>query len=176
MPFVVWFRGSVVALNPTTGAERWRRYTIAETPKKTGENAMGNPTFGPSGATIWSAPTYDPILGVIYVGTSENASNPATKTSDAILAIDVKTSEIKWSYQGLAGDAWNMSCGTADRTNCPEAPAGLDYDMGSSPSLATMENGKRTVWFINRRAKVWRCACTRSGRWRMAASYCGNVR
>ncbi len=139
------FRGSVVALNPATGAERWRRYTIAETPKKTGENALGNPTFGPSGATIWSAPTYDPILDVIYVGTSENASNPATKTSDAILAIDVKTSEIKWSYQGLAGDAWNMSCGTPDRTNCPEAPAGLDYDMGSSPSLTTMANGKRVL-------------------------------
>ena len=139
------FRGSVVSINPATGVERWRRYTIAELPTKTGENALGNATYGPSGATIWSAPTYDPILDVIYVGTSENASNPATKTSDAILAIDAKTSEIKWSYQGLAGDAWNMSCGTPDRTNCPEAPAGLDYDMGSSPSLTTMANGKRIL-------------------------------
>ena len=139
------FRGSVVALDPATGAERWRRYTIAELPTKTGENAMGNPIYGPSGATIWSAPTYDPMLDVIYVGTSENASNPATKTSDAILAIDAKTSEIKWSYQGLAGDAWNMSCGTPDKTNCPDAPMGLDYDMGSSPSLATMANGKRIL-------------------------------
>jgi len=139
------FRGSVVALDPSTGAETWRRYTIAEEPTKTGQNAMGNPTFGPSGATIWSAPTYDPKLDVIYVGTSENASNPATKTSDAILAIDAKTSEIKWSYQGLAGDAWNMSCGTPDKTNCPDAPAGLDYDMGSSPSLTTLANGKRVL-------------------------------
>ncbi|HCU89156.1 MAG TPA: cytochrome C oxidase Cbb3 [Gammaproteobacteria bacterium] len=139
------FRGSVVSLNPATGAEQWRRYTIAETPIKTGENSLGNPTFGPSGATIWSAPTYDPVLDRIYVGTGENASNPATKTSDAILAIDAKTSDIKWTYQGLAGDAWNMSCGTSDRTNCPEAPAGLDYDMGSSPSLTTMINGKRIL-------------------------------
>ncbi len=139
------FRGSVVSLDPATGAETWRRYTIAEEPIKTGQNAMGNPTYGPSGATIWSAPTYDPKLDVIYVGTSENASNPATKTSDAILAIDAKTSEIKWSYQGLAGDAWNMSCGTQDKTNCPDAPAGLDYDMGSSPSLTTLANGKRVL-------------------------------
>ncbi len=139
------FRGSVVALDPATGAETWRRYTIAEEPTKTGQNAMGNPTFGPSGATIWSAPTYDPVLDVIYVGTSENASNPATDTSDAILAIDAKTSEIKWTYQGLAGDAWNMSCGTPDKTNCPNAPAGLDYDMGSSPSLTTLANGKRVL-------------------------------
>lgn len=139
------FRGSVVSLDPATGAETWRRYTIAEEPIKTGQNAMGNPTFGPSGATIWSAPTYDPKLDVIYVGTGENASNPTTKTSDSILAIDAKTSEIKWSYQGLAGDAWNMSCGTPDKTNCPDAPAGLDYDMGSSPGLTTLASGRRVL-------------------------------
>ena len=138
------FRGSVVSLDPATGSERWRRYTIEEEPKKTGENAQGNVSFGPSGATIWSAPTYDSVSGVIYVGTGENASHPATKTSDAILAIDVRTTEIRWSYQGLAGDAWNMSCGTADRTNCPSDP-GLDYDMGSSPSLVTLANGRRVL-------------------------------
>lgn len=32
------FRGSVVSLDPATGSERWRRYTIDEEPKKTGKN------------------------------------------------------------------------------------------------------------------------------------------
>ncbi|MFT4564164.1 MAG: polyvinyl alcohol dehydrogenase (cytochrome) [Gammaproteobacteria bacterium] len=138
------FRGSVVSLDPATGTERWRRYTIEEEPKETGKNSVGNVSYGPSGATIWSAPTYDQKRDVVYVGTGENASQPATSTSDAILAIDTKTTKVLWSYQGSSGDAWNMSCGTADKTNCPSNP-GLDYDMGSSPSLVTLASGQRVL-------------------------------
>lgn len=138
------FRGSVVALDPVTGAERWRRYSVAEEPQQTGTNAQGRPVFGPAGATLWTAPTYDAQQGVVYVGTGENSSGPATTTSDAVLAVDVKTSAVKWSYQGYAGDAWNMSCGTADKVNCPKDP-GPDYDMGSSPILSALADGKRVL-------------------------------
>ena len=138
------FRGSVVSLDPATGAERWRRYTIADESRETGENAMGNPIYGPAGATIWSAPTFDPGREMIYVGTGENSSHPATATSDAILAVDVNDTQIKWSYQGVSGDAWNMSCGTENKTNCPD-DAGPDYDMASSPSLSTLADGRRVL-------------------------------
>jgi len=138
------FRGSIVSLDPATGKDRWRRYTVDQEAAKTGVNSMGNDVYGPSGATIWSAPTVDVEQGIVYVGTGENASHPATKTSDAILAVDIASTEIKWSYQGLAGDAWNMSCGTTDKTNCPNDP-GLDYDMGSSPSLVTLASGQRVL-------------------------------
>ncbi|CAN0334678.1 unnamed protein product, partial [Phaeothamnion confervicola] len=93
------FRGSVVALDPRTGAERWRRYTIDDEPRKTGKNARGNDVYGPAGATIWSAPTYDEQQGVAYVGTGENSSGPATATSDAILAVDLKSTDVRWIYQ-----------------------------------------------------------------------------
>ena len=139
-----FFRGSVVSVDPATGRENWRRYTVAEEPRKVGTNAMGNDVYGPSGATIWTAPTFDPVQNVIYVGTGENASHPATETSDAILAVDIRTTRIRWHYQGLTGDAWNMSCGTPDKTNCPDDP-GLDFDMGSSPSLATLDDGRRVL-------------------------------
>ena len=138
------FRGSVVSLDPATGAERWRRYTIADESRETGENAMGNPIYEPAGTTIWSAPTFDPGREMIYVGTGENSSHPATATSDAILAVDVNDTQIKWSYQGVSGDAWNMSCGTEDKTNCPD-DAGPDYDMASSPSLSTLADGRRVL-------------------------------
>lgn len=138
------FRGSVAALDLASGAEKWRQYTIEEEPKETGTNVAGNPSFGPAGATIWSTPTYDKALGRIYVGTGENSAHPATNTSDAILAIDINSKSIVWSYQGHAADAWNMSCGTADKTNCP-TNAGPDYDFGSSPVLATLGSGKRII-------------------------------
>ena len=37
-----------------------------------------------------------------------------------------------------------MSCGTADKVNCPQDP-GPDYDMGSSPILSVLADGKRFV-------------------------------
>ena len=138
------FRGSVVALDIATGIEKWRQYTIEQTPKQTGKNSRGIPTYGPAGATIWSTPTFDAKHQRLYVGTGENSAHPATKTSDAILAVNIQTRSIDWSYQGHAADAWNMSCGTADKTNCP-SDAGPDYDFGSSPGLTTLANGRRVL-------------------------------
>ena len=113
---------------------------------------MGNPTFGPAGATIWSTPTYDEKRQRLYVGTGENSAHPATRTSDAILAVDLQTKSIAWSYQGHAADAWNMSCGTQDKTNCP-ADAGPDYDFGSSPGLVTRADG-RTILLAGQKSGV----------------------
>ncbi|NIR40969.1 MAG: hypothetical protein GWO22_35110, partial [Actinobacteria bacterium] len=45
------FRGSLVALDPATGREMWRRYTIDTPAVKTGTNANGVEMMGPSGAT-----------------------------------------------------------------------------------------------------------------------------
>ena len=138
------FRGSVVALDLITGEERWRQYTIEEEPKVTGENSRGKPTYGPAGATIWSTPTFDRFRNRLYVGTGENSAHPATLTSDAILSIDLTTRSINWSYQGQTADAWNMSCGTEDKTNCPEN-AGPDYDFGSSPGLVSLSDGRQIL-------------------------------
>ena len=138
------FRGSLLALDPASGSELWRRYTIDTPAVKTGTNANGVDMMGPSGATIWTAPTHDAQIGRVYVGTGENYSNPPTDTSDSILAIDLATREVVWKYQGLSGDAWNMSCGTAKPVNCPE-DTGPDYDMGSSPSLNVLPSGQRVL-------------------------------
>lgn len=137
------FRGSVTAIDPATGATRWRYYTVAE-PQPTGTTASGVASFGPSGATIWSTPTYDAVHGRVYVGTGENYSNPPTATSDAILAVERDTQALAWHFQGLAGDAWNMSCNTDNPLNCPD-DAGPDFDFGASPILATHASGRRVV-------------------------------
>ena len=138
------FRGSVVSYDAGSGEQRWKRYTIDQEPTKIGKNANGTDIYGPAGATVWTAPTFDTKKRLLYIGTGENSVNPPTKTSDAVLAVNVDTSDMVWSYQGLGGDAWNMSCGTEDKVNCP-IDAGPDYDMGSSPSLSTLANGKRVL-------------------------------
>ncbi len=138
------FRGSVVALDLATGKQIWKAYVIPEVPTSRGMNKNGIEKFGPSGAGIWSAPTIDAKLGLLYVGTGDGYSDPAPATSDAVVAIDLKTGAIKWSRQLTPGDSWNYSCASPDRANCPEKP-GDDLDIGSSPILRVIPGGKRVL-------------------------------
>ena len=50
------FRGSLVALDASTGARIWKTYTITDEPKPIGKNKAGTQLLGPSGAPIWSSP------------------------------------------------------------------------------------------------------------------------
>ena len=138
------FRGSVVALDAATGKKIWQTFTIAETPKPTKKTAVGTQLQGPSGAGIWSTPTIDEQLGVLYVSTGDNYSDPATKTSDAVLAMNLKTGELLWSQQMTPNDAFNTGCTTPQQTNCPEAK-GPDFDFGQPPILVPLGGGKRAL-------------------------------
>jgi polyvinyl alcohol dehydrogenase (cytochrome) len=134
------FRGSVVALNAMTGAIEWRTYSIPDAPKETGRNKIGTPILSPSGAPIWTSPTVDSRRGLLYVGTGENYSTPSNDTSDAVLALEIATGRIRWSFQGTRGDAWNLACMpfVSDKTNCP-VENGPDLDFGSPPALLRVD-------------------------------------
>jgi len=133
------FRGSLSALRVRDGSVVWKTYMI-DPPKKTGVNSSGTPQWGPSGAGIWSAPTIDTKRGVIYVTTGDNYSQPATTTSDAVAALDIKTGRIVWMHQILGGDAWTGAC-LSGGVNCPN-DAGPDFDFGSSALLVHLANGR----------------------------------
>ncbi|HEX7363335.1 MAG TPA: PQQ-binding-like beta-propeller repeat protein [Bryobacteraceae bacterium] len=138
------FRGSVVALDAATGKQIWRTYTIAKKPQPTRKNKAGTQMYGPSGAAVWSAPTFDKKRDVLYVATGDNYSEPVTKTSDAVLALDAKTGKILWSKQITIGDIFNNACGAPGSPNCPEQHGG-DFDFGQPPILVTLPNGHREL-------------------------------
>ena len=138
------FRGSVVALDAATGKQIWKTWTIDQQPKPTAKNKIGTQLFGPSGAPIWSTPAIDTKLNVIYVTTGDNYSEPGTGTSDAFIAIDMKSGKKLWIRQMTANDAYTSACRLPDRTNCPEVN-GPDFDFGASPILVTLHNGKRAL-------------------------------
>jgi outer membrane protein assembly factor BamB len=83
------FRGSVVALDAASGKKLWQTFTIPETPKPTRKNAAGKQQYGPSGAGVWSTPTIDEQLGVLYVATETTSRTrrptPATRSPAWIL-------------------------------------------------------------------------------------------
>jgi polyvinyl alcohol dehydrogenase (cytochrome) len=132
------FGGSVSALRISDGALRWKASMVGSS-RKTGANRSGTPSFGPSGAGIWSAPTLDKKRGVLYVTTGDNYSLPATPTSDAVVALDIKTGRILWSTQVTPDDVWTASC-FGDGQNCPN-PHAQDFDFGASAMLVNA-NGR----------------------------------
>jgi len=137
------FRGSVVALNADTGAILWQTFMV---PANNGETGYY------SGAAIWQPPAVDVSRSLLYIGTGNNYSAPASVEScrlknpndnncaaaadhfDSALALDLSTGAIKW-YRRLYGyDVWTLACKDSD-PGCPD-PAGPDYDLGGSgPNL-----------------------------------------
>jgi len=136
------FRGSVTALRIADGSLVWKTYTV-DPPQKTGTNSAGAAQWGPSGAPVWSAPTVDTKRGLLYVSTGDNYSVPATTTSDAVMALDLKTGRIVWTEQVLANDAYTSAC-RSKGVNCPP-PNGPDFDFGSSAILVRAPNGKEIL-------------------------------
>jgi len=137
------FRGSLTALRVNDGSVVWKSYMI-DAPKKTGATKLGTATYGPSGAGIWSAATIDAKRGLLYVTTGDNYSHPATKTSDAIVALQIKTGKIVWSQQTLPSDVYNSACADKTAPNCP-ANSGPDFDFGSSALLVHTPEGKEML-------------------------------
>jgi len=136
------FRGSLVAVEASTGKLQWKGYTIVQEAKSTGTNSAGVEMMGPSGAAIWSSPTFDGVTRRVYVTTGDNYSAPPTNPSDAILAFDAESGELVWSRQTTTGDAYNLACVRSERANCPQAD-GPDYDFGSSAVLTVLPGGLR---------------------------------
>ncbi len=147
--------GAVAALDAATGEVLWYHRVIPGFPEETGKNGIGTTNWGPSGAAVWSSPTVDPERGLLYAGTGENLTHPTTENSDAILAFDLETGDVVWSFQGTADDAFNMACTQAAyRENCPDPP-GPDLDFGMAPMLVTRADGKEILVAGQKSGVVW---------------------
>jgi polyvinyl alcohol dehydrogenase (cytochrome) len=141
------FRGSVVALDANTGKQLWKAYSIPGPLRPVGKNSKGTQLWAPAGGSVWNSPTVDVKLHALYFGTGDAETTPAPKTSDSVMAVDMKTGKTLWSFQGTANDSFLGGCdeGTPDRSeNCPPHQ-GPDWDFGSSPMLRTLPSGRRIL-------------------------------
>ena len=111
-------RGSVVALDAKTGKPRWKTYTVPE---------------GNDGGAVWSTPAISGRLRTLWVGTGNAYNDPAAETTDAVVALNVRTGHIRDHFQATPDDVWD---GTTN------AGAGPDYDFGASPQLIRGADGR----------------------------------
>jgi polyvinyl alcohol dehydrogenase (cytochrome) len=129
------FRGSVVALDATSGSILWKTYTIDDSAYFQSD---GMTPSGWAGAGVWAAPTIDRIRGSLYVTTGNNYSAPAEATSlpqgdhlESVLSLDLKTGAIKWAQRMTQGDVFTIF----DYLAYGPHGGGPDYDFGSAANL-----------------------------------------
>ena len=142
------FRGSVLALNATTGQILWKTYTVPA---------------GYTGGGVWgSTPAVDPADNMLYVGTGPNytvppgvcakpgqtgcSRPPADDHFDSALALDLRTGAIRWSRHTLTADAKSRNCGTE---------CGPDFDFGSGPNLIRLPSGRLLVGLGQKSGVYW---------------------
>lgn len=111
----------IVGLDAVTGEVRWRVGTIPKPGEPGGDSWNGMPWEERTGASIWTAGSYDPTTGLAYFGTGNTYDtgpllvpddDPAT-TSDALytnstLAVDPATGELVWAFQHFPNDQWDL--------------------------------------------------------------------
>jgi polyvinyl alcohol dehydrogenase (cytochrome) len=161
------FRGSLSALDASTGDVVWKTYTVGEKQPR-GTNAAGKPQRGPAGGGIWASPTIDVRRGAVYVGTGNGYADPAQPMTDAVVALDIQSGRVKWFQQLTPDDNWTLGCPAtnAGNPNCP-ATLGPDHDFSASPALVTaggrdllvLPQKSGTAWALDpdrQGAVVWR--------------------
>ena len=106
----------ITAHDARTGKELWRRRTIPA-PGEPGDETWGDVPFEDrKHVGAWMVPSYDPMLNLVYIGTS--VTSPAPKFMlggisnkhlyhNSTLALDADTGEIVWYYQHL-NDHWDL--------------------------------------------------------------------
>ncbi len=109
-------RGFIAALNPTTGEELWRFYTIPA-PGEPGSETWrcaegGNPDcWKVGGAGAWGTGSYDASNKLLIMGTGnpvpmyDPESRPGDNLySNSTVALDIETGKLVWHFQYTPGD------------------------------------------------------------------------
>jgi polyvinyl alcohol dehydrogenase (cytochrome) len=146
------FRGSLNALDTSTGAVLWKTYTIdAPAPRSTTRD--GVQTFGPAGGSIWSAPSVDVKRGLVYAATGNAYADPAQRMTNSVIAFDQKTGAVRWFRQLTPADNWVLGCQAQnmDNPSCP-ATLGPDFDFSATPML--VRSGGRELLVLPQKSGI----------------------
>jgi polyvinyl alcohol dehydrogenase (cytochrome) len=138
-------RGSVVALDANTGKQLWKAWVVPEESRPYKTQANGVVLYAPAGGAVWNSPTVDPVRQAVYFGTGDATTAPSPKTTDAIMAVDLNTGRLLWAYQATENDVFMGGCNGSNRSEACPNPMGPDMDIGNSPILKTLPNGKRVL-------------------------------
>jgi polyvinyl alcohol dehydrogenase (cytochrome) len=179
------FRGFLAALDKRTGKVVWKTYTVPEN---------GGQLGGFAGAGIVNPPAVDVPLGLVYVGTNSHNSVPDSVAQclggnlngippnlidhwsescfppgdyfSSVLALDVRTGQVRWRYRVAGTDAWQAACGNPPPTWCADPRDITQWDiLGSGANVFTtrIDGRRQDVVGIGSRTGIYRLFDAGSG-------------
>jgi polyvinyl alcohol dehydrogenase (cytochrome) len=138
-------RGSLVALDANTGKMLWKTFVVPGEVKAYRIQSNGVVLYRPAGGGVWATPTIDPVRQAVYISTGDAVTFPAPDTTDGVLAVDINTGNRLWAYQADSKDVFMGGCNGPVRSEACPTPNGPDLDIGNSPILKTLPNGRRAL-------------------------------
>ena len=139
--------GWMVVINTENGKIKWN-HRIEEQAKFTKKGLITRTKkYAPAGSAVWNSPSIDLEESIIFFGTGQSLQSPASKYSDAIIALDINSGDKIWTTQTLAGDAYNVGCEipVVRSMVCPEEQ-GPDFDFGASVIQTFDSSGKKILF------------------------------
>jgi polyvinyl alcohol dehydrogenase (cytochrome) len=136
--------GAVASLDANSGRVVWKTPVIPGPPRPLFRNEQGVQQWGPAGGSVWNSPTIDPQRKAVYFGTGDGTTYPAAPTTDAVMALDMKSGRLLWTHQVYEGDSFLGSCNFPHPSNCPKV-VGPDWDIPASPVLVALAAGQRRL-------------------------------
>jgi quinohemoprotein ethanol dehydrogenase len=160
-------RGWVSAYELDTGKLAWRFHTVPGDPALPPENRameIAAPTWkgdwyganghsGGGGGTAWNAFSYDPDLGLVYLGIGNGFPYAHLKRSPgggdnlflaSIVAVDADTGDYRWHYQVCPAEQWDCTA-TQDMTLAT-------IEIGGTPRKVLMQAPKNGFFYVLDRA------------------------
>lgn len=116
------FHGSLAAVDAETGNIVWKKFV-------TGPDAGS----GGAGVSVWSSFAVDQNRKLAFIGTGQGYETPVSQYSDSLMAVHYDTGEFAWWRQYTANDVFTTS------------KPGLDYDIGMTPNLFSLPDGRDVV-------------------------------
>jgi glucose dehydrogenase len=110
------FRGHLDAYNAKTGSLIWRTWTTPDPTQLPYILTWANPAeASQGGAPVWSIPAVDTQNGLVYFGTGNLFPWTGRQPGDdlwgtALMAVDWKTGALRWYYQTVKHDIWDLDC------------------------------------------------------------------
>jgi polyvinyl alcohol dehydrogenase (cytochrome) len=147
-------RGSMVALDANTGKMIWKAWVVEGEVRAWKIQSNGVVLYRPGGGGVWNAPTIDPVRNAVYFSTGDATTPPAPKTTDGVMAVDLDTGKLLWSYVADENDVFMGGCRGANISEACPNPNGPDLDIGNSPILKALPNGKRVLLVGTKRGHV----------------------
>ena len=139
-------RGYIVALDPKTGKELWRFYTIPA-PGEPGSETWSGDAWKRGGGPIWTTGSYDPELNLMYWGVGNPGPDwngdgrPGDNLyTDSVIALDPDTGKLKWHYQFTPHDEFDY--------DATQVPVLGDIQFNGQSRKVLMQANRNGVFYV----------------------------